>query len=72
MATSVIVQLTTNTHKLILEIIDNGVGFDINNCGRADSFGLIGMKELAKMHNGILEINSKVGEGTQVRVELPI
>ncbi|MFZ4582942.1 MAG: two-component sensor histidine kinase, partial [Paludibacter sp.] len=57
--------------KLLLQIIDNGVGFDKNNCGRPDSYGLIGMNEQMRMLNGKFEITSKVGEGTKVSVEIP-
>ena len=72
MATLVKVQLTNIDDKLILEIADNGVGFDKNNCGRPDSYGLISMKEQLKLINGNFEINSKIGEGTCVRVEIPV
>ena len=72
MATLVKVQLTSIDDKLILEIVDNGVGFDKNNCGRPDSYGLISMKEQLKLINGNFEINSKIGEGTYVRVKIPI
>lgn len=71
MATQVIVKLIHNSGKLILEITDNGVGFDIKNCGRTDSYGLIGMSELVRMLGGTFDITSKLGEGTTVKVELP-
>jgi PAS domain S-box-containing protein len=44
-ATLVKIQLSKVNNKLIMEIIDNGIGFDINNSGRQDSYGMIGMKE---------------------------
>ena len=65
------VQLSNKTNKLIMEIIDNGVGFDENNKGRQDSYGLIGMKERVFLLEGSLDISSKVGKGTSVRVEMP-
>jgi len=70
-ATLVTVQLTNSAGKLVLQIIDNGVGFDENNKGRQDSYGLIGMKERVFLLEGSLDISSKVGQGTSVRVEIP-
>ena len=71
MASKVTVRLAVVDGNLIFEIVDNGVGFDFNNCGRPDSYGLIGMNELITMLGGNFEIISKVGEGTIVRVEMP-
>jgi PAS domain S-box-containing protein len=70
MATMVTVQLTTVAGNLVLKIIDNGTGFDVNHKGRPDSYGLIGMKERIKLLGGNLDITSKVGEGTMVNVEI--
>ena len=70
-ATLVTVQLTNPAGKLVLQIIDNGVGFDENNKGRQDSYGMIGMKERVILLEGELFITSKVGKGTSVRVEIP-
>ena len=70
-ATLVTVQLSNPAGKLVMVIVDNGVGFDENNKGRQDSYGLIGMKERVFLLEGELNITSKVGKGTSVRVEIP-
>ena len=70
-ATLVTVQLSNPVGKLVMVIVDNGVGFDENNKGRQDSYGLIGMKERIFLLEGNLDITSKVGKGTSVRVEIP-
>jgi two-component system, NarL family, sensor histidine kinase UhpB len=70
MATKVTVQLTNIADKLVMEISDNGTGFDVNHKGRPDSYGLIGMKERVKLLGGDLNITSKVDEGTIVKVEI--
>jgi len=70
-ATVIIINLTNPAGKLMLEIIDNGVGFDMNKIGRQDSYGLIGMKERVFLLEGELNITSKIGEGTTVKVEIP-
>ena len=71
MANTVTVQLSIIAGKLVMEISDNGIGFDVNKKGRPDSYGLIGMKERIKLLSGNLDISSKMGEGTSVRVEIP-
>ncbi len=70
-ATLVKVQLRNESNRLILEISDNGIGFDQNTSGRQDSYGIIGMKERVILLEGELEITSEVGQGTCIRVEIP-
>jgi len=70
-ATLVKIQLRNESMKLVLEISDNGIGFDKNICGRQDSYGMIGMKERVVLLEGELDIISEVGQGTCVRVEIP-
>lgn len=70
-ATVVKVCFRCETNKIVLEVIDNGVGFDKNNSGRQDSYGMLGMKERAVLLKGNLEIESEIGKGSCVRVEIP-
>lgn len=70
-ATSVRVELGNLDTKLFMEIVDNGIGFDLKHSGRTDSYGMTGMKERTFLINGELTITSKVGDGTKVRVEIP-
>ena len=70
-ATKVSVQLLVENNKLVMEIIDNGVGFPENHKLRNDSYGLLGMKERVFLLEGNLLINGKTGEGTKVRIEMP-
>ena len=70
-ATLVKINHSSQSGKLILEISDNGIGFDKNISGRQDSYGMIGMKERVILLEGELDIISEVGHGTCVRVEIP-
>jgi len=70
-ATSVKLQLSIRSHKLVMEIIDNGIGFDENQTTRQDSYGMIGMKERVFLLEGQLFISGKPGKGTTIRVEIP-
>ncbi|HEY6915879.1 MAG TPA: sensor histidine kinase, partial [Paludibacter sp.] len=70
-ATEVNVIVNKRDKKLILEIEDNGVGFEQNQKKNHDSYGLIGMKERVFLLDGELSIKSKVGKGTTVQVIVP-
>jgi signal transduction histidine kinase len=49
-------------------LVDNGIGFDTDNCEKDDHYGLLNMKARAKEANATLEIISKIGEGTTVKI----
>ena len=59
-----------------LEIIDNGVGFDIESVTSAyeqrGSLGMINLQERADLINGLLKMDSIPGKGTRVRVLVPL
>jgi len=59
-----------NNKKIVLQISDNGKGFDMNQ--KTKSFGLLGMQERAGMMNGILNITSEFGKGSCIHVEVEI
>jgi len=65
------IKFNKEASMLILEIYDNGIGFDINSCGRQDSYGILGMKERVVLLQGKLDITSEAGKGTRIRVEVP-
>jgi len=68
-ATEVNVSLLKKSNKVILEIGDNGVGFDINDAEMHGGLGLKGMKERAEQFGGKLKIESDES-GTKARVEV--
>ena len=70
-ANSVTVKLIQIENNLMLEIIDNGVGFDEKCTFRPDSYGVISMREQVKGLDGIFTITGNPGQGTSVRVEIP-
>jgi PAS domain S-box-containing protein len=77
-ASQVKVLLRQNSQQLILEVKDDGLGFDTRTMrARAtlgQSIGLLGMQERANLIGGYLEIESKLHEGCTVRlsVSLPV
>jgi len=70
-AKAVKIHLSTEKKNLVLEIIDNGFGFDENMSVKSETYGLISMKERARFVNGEFTISGFLGIGTTVRVEIP-
>jgi two-component system NarL family sensor kinase len=76
-ATTVQLDLRLDAGQVHLAIADDGIGFDADQ--PADSpqtqghgFGLIGMRERARLLNGIMQIRSCRGAGTQIEVSIPL
>jgi two-component system sensor histidine kinase UhpB len=72
-ATKVQVHLsvTPDGQSLLLDIRDNGAGFDPEQA-RGSGIGLIGMRERVSAAGGQLQLISSPGQGTQVRVSVPL
>ncbi|MGB6298585.1 MAG: sensor histidine kinase [Rivularia sp. (in: cyanobacteria)] len=58
-----------NTDGIILEITDDGQGFEVS--AHHTGFGLRGMQERVQILGGELQIKSTLGEGTMIRVWIP-
>jgi len=73
-AKGVTVSLEFQKRSLALEIADDGRGFDSSTLGNlaGTHFGIMGMRERAREIGGELEIDSKAGSGTRVRIRLPL
>ena len=62
----------------LLEIVDNGVGFDVKAMEQAydkrsnSSLGMVNLRERAELVNGLLQIDSAPGKGTKVQVYIPL
>jgi signal transduction histidine kinase len=56
--------------EVVLEIADDGQGFEMFNGAGKGRLGLQTMRERATLLGGDLQITSQPGEGTQVRVEV--
>lgn len=57
---------------LYLHILDDGKGFVHDSPGASSRFGLIGMRERARLLGGDLSVESAEGEGVRVTVQLPV
>jgi len=70
------VRLRTEEDLFVLEVEDDGVGF---NVGAVDtqytqrgSLGMVNMRERAELINGVLRIQSLEGHGTKITVYVPL
>jgi PAS domain S-box-containing protein len=69
-ATHATINLTSQEDKLILLIVDNGQGCDINK--EKNGVGIINIRARAELYDGRVTIVSKPGEGFELKVELPL
>ena len=69
-ADEVTIDLNHQADSLILNIVDNGIGFDENNIKTGNGLG--NMRKRAESLGGEIEIHSKHSEGTKIRLEIPV
>ena len=71
-ANEVDVYVHSGLKALVIQIEDNGNGFDVNAAlSSRSSSGLTGMQERAALLAGELLLTSAMGKGTQLRAKLP-
>ena len=68
----VLVNFFQTPSLLMLEVVDDGIGFRSERAEQTSSLGLIGMRERALACGGDLSIRSAVGVGTVVRLVVPL
>ncbi|MBN1991385.1 MAG: GAF domain-containing protein [Anaerolineae bacterium] len=70
-ATRIAVLLERRGDQMLTIVEDNGVGFDPQAAEQNSRLGLLGMRERAEMLGGTLVIESTIGTGTTIYVEVP-
>jgi PAS domain S-box-containing protein len=71
-ATRVDVSLRTEGNFLSLAVEDDGRGFEPRELSESKGLGVVGMRERAELIGGTLAIRSSPGEGTSVRLTVPL
>jgi NarL family two-component system sensor histidine kinase YdfH len=72
-ATRASISVTSGGGEMVVELSDDGVGFDVAFAERrAGHYGLLGLRERARLAGGRLEIASAPGGGTKLRLALPV
>lgn len=69
-ATEATIVLKNYDNHLIVEVTDNGRGFDVQHA-RPSTHGLAGMRHRVEAAGGKLTVNSAPGEGTRLQAMLP-
>lgn len=70
-ASKVSVSISRGEKGLLLQVADNGLGFDAVSVPTKGGIGLHSMRERAERLGGSLSIQSEVGSGTIIKVEVP-
>ena len=71
-AKNAIIKLKESENYILLQIFDDGIGFDQTKTALKDGLGINQIEARIQIMKGKLEINSQKGKGTQIKVELPI
>lgn len=71
-ATRVSVTVRREGDTLVLEVVDDGRGFDPDAEGPEGHFGLRNLEGLVRESGGTLEVESAPGDGTALRMEVPV
>jgi len=70
-ATDIWVTVREEHGSIVLEVRDNGVGFDPPTPGPEGRFGVEMMSDRAQVGGGTFEMRGAPGEGTKVRASFP-
>ncbi len=66
------VSVQQNDAQLVVEVVDQGAGFDPHAAAMSGRLGLAFMRERVRLLGGIFEIDSTPGSGTCIRARLPL
>ena len=65
-ATQATISVKKDYDQIVLSIIDNGLGFEINKS--TEGLGLLSIRDRSKLLGGCCNIKSEPGKGTQIRI----
>ncbi len=71
-ADTVHLRITVNGDRLLIDVEDNGRGFDPSQVDTTQHLGLVSMQERAQLLGGTCTVVSRPGNGTTVHVVLPL
>jgi len=69
--TDVWIAVTEAGDDIVLQLRDNGAGFDVGAPGPEGHFGMAMMRERAQVGGGTFEVASTAGDGTTITVRFP-
>jgi PAS domain S-box-containing protein len=71
-ATEVSVLVARTPRAVVIEVADNGRGFETSAPRKRHSLGLMSLRERAQLLKGTASIESEPGKGTRVQVRIPV
>jgi NarL family two-component system sensor histidine kinase YdfH len=72
-ATEACILMTCDNQIILVEISDNGIGFDPEKAiGQSGHYGLVGIRERARLYGGSLTIDSQPSQGSIIKILLPL
>lgn len=75
-ASTVVIKLEIINKTINILIFDDGIGFNVEtkmkSCKEDSGFGLLAMRERAELLKGNIEIDSKLGTGTRIKISIPV
>ena len=71
-ARQVRVRVAREGSEIVLDVQDDGVGFQLAHPRKPQSLGLIGLRERAHVLKGSVQITSAPGQGTRVEARIPV
>ena len=71
-ATNVKIKFILDKNIVLIDIIDNGIGFDDDVINYEKSLGILGMEERVNIIGGSFDIEAKKNIGTRIQVKIPL
>lgn len=71
-ASQVEVRIARTDAAVVLEVVDDGAGFALDAPRKPSSLGLMGLHERARLLQGTVDIDTAPGQGTRIRVSIPV
>jgi signal transduction histidine kinase len=67
------IRVSFTKRDLTLEVRDDGVGFDLSDISSQEGrhYGLVGMRERVQSVGGRFRLESTMGKGTDVKIQIP-
>lgn len=71
-ATAITVTASQNQNQFIINVEDNGKGFDVSKLNHAEGLGLRNLQHRAAMLSGHVSVHSVATEGTRLTISMPV
>ncbi len=65
------IQVVIEDNFIKVIVSDNGKGFEMEEIDQSDGIGIKLIKERVEMSGGTIEVDSKVGKGTRIEIQVP-